>query len=288
VSPIQVHVLGGGTPRPAGHRFGSSWLVDLGEQRILFDCGPAATQKLARHGFSPTQIDDLFFTHHHFDHDADYPAFALSRWDQGAELIPDLRVHGPWPTAEVTEALFGDRGAFRFDIQARVNNRSSQRAHQLRGGDLPRHPPAFEIDELEAGHVVEGAGWRVATARVEHAQPYVESLAYRLEADGRSIVVTGDCAPTGDLADFATGADLLLIMCWDLQASMDAAGFAGGMTATSTAGRVAARAGVRKLGLVHLNPDLDTDAGRHAIGADVASEYGGEVIITTEDTVIEL
>ena len=84
---------------------------------MLFDCGPAATLKLARAGFAPGQIDRLFFTHHHFDHNADYAAFAIARWD-GADLIPDLRVYGPWPTAEVTERLFGESGAFAFDIAA--------------------------------------------------------------------------------------------------------------------------------------------------------------------------
>ena len=286
---MRVHVLGGGTPRPAANRFGSSWLVDLGDRRLLFDCGPAATQKLARRGFSPTEVDDLFFTHHHFDHNADYPAFALSRWDQGAGLIPDLRVHGPWPTASVTERLFGDQGAYRYDIEARVGNRQSQRAHVLRSGSLPRHPPRFDVDEVVAGAVIDGDGWTVRTARTEHVQPFMESVAYRVEAGGRSIVLTGDCAPTDLLADFATGADLLLIMCWDRQASMDADGFDAGMTASIGAGRVARRAGVARLGLVHLNAGLDTPEGRALLEADVRdADFDGEVIVTDEATVIDL
>ena len=70
-------------------------------------------QKLVRAGFRPTGVERLFFTHHHFDHNADYATFALSRWDRGADLIPDLRVHGPWPTREVTDRLFGREGALR-------------------------------------------------------------------------------------------------------------------------------------------------------------------------------
>jgi ribonuclease Z len=285
---MRVHILGGGTPRPAAGRFGSSWLVDLDGARLLFDCGPAATQKLARHGFSPTQVDDLFFTHHHFDHNADFPAFALSRWDQGAERIADLRVHGPWPTATVTDRLFGEQGAWRYDIEARVNNRQSQRAHVLRGGSLPRHPPRFEVDELVAGAVVDGDGWTVRTARTEHVQPFMESVAYRVEAGGRSVVITGDCAPTDALADFATGADLLLIMCWDRQVNMDADGFDAGMTASVGAGRVAGRAGVRQLGLVHINPALDTPDGRALLIEDARSAFDGEVLATDETTVIDL
>ena len=71
----RVLVLGAGTPTPIPDRFGSSFVLHLGEDHILFDCGPATTHKLAKVGLLPTQIDYLFFTHHHFDHDVDYPAF---------------------------------------------------------------------------------------------------------------------------------------------------------------------------------------------------------------------
>ena len=43
----------------------------------MFDCGPAATHKLVKAGLYPTQVDNLFFTHHHFDHNIDYPCFLL-------------------------------------------------------------------------------------------------------------------------------------------------------------------------------------------------------------------
>ena len=117
----------------------------------------------------------------------------------------------------------------------------------------------------------------------------VTSFAYRVQADGRSVVITGDCAPTDSLADFASSADLLLIMCWDRQMAMDADGFDAGMTASVGAGRVARRAGVRRLGLVHLNAALDSEEGRSLLEADVReADFDGEVLVTDESTVIEL
>ena len=38
----------------------------------------------------PTEIDNLFFTHHHSDHDLDYPAFLLTRWETSLGLEKDL------------------------------------------------------------------------------------------------------------------------------------------------------------------------------------------------------
>ena len=77
-----LFVLGAGTPTPTAERFGSSHVLKLGDDLLMFDCGPAATHKLVKAGLFPTQINYLFFTHHHFDHDIDYPCFLLCRWDQ--------------------------------------------------------------------------------------------------------------------------------------------------------------------------------------------------------------
>ena len=48
----------------------------------MIDCGPAATHKLVKAGLWPTDIDYIFFTHHHFDHDVDYQCYLLCRWYQ--------------------------------------------------------------------------------------------------------------------------------------------------------------------------------------------------------------
>jgi ribonuclease Z len=85
---MRLYILGAGTPTP--DRYGSAHVVELGAERFLFDCGPAATHKPAKAGLFPTEIDRLFFTHHHFDHDVDYPAFLLVR--RGVPLGPSDRV----------------------------------------------------------------------------------------------------------------------------------------------------------------------------------------------------
>ena len=63
---VEVFVLGGGTPTPTEFRFGSAHALRIGEEVLMFDCGPAATHKLVKAGLFPTQVDNLFFTHHHF------------------------------------------------------------------------------------------------------------------------------------------------------------------------------------------------------------------------------
>src|SRR5687767_12716311 len=118
---MRLYVLGAGTPTPTASRFGSAHVIQLGDEHVMFDCGPAATHKLVQAGLWPTQIDNLFFTHHHFDHDVDYPCFLLCRWDQGAGLENKLNVYGPTLTEQLTDRILGEtNGAFAHDWRARV------------------------------------------------------------------------------------------------------------------------------------------------------------------------
>ena len=82
---VEVFVLGGGTPTPTEFRFGSAHALRIGEEVLMFDCGPAATHKLVEGGLFPTQVDNLLSTHDHFDHNIDYPCFLLCLCD----LAPD-------------------------------------------------------------------------------------------------------------------------------------------------------------------------------------------------------
>lgn len=279
---MELTILGAGTPYPGANRFGSAYLVDLGSEKLLFDCGPAATQKLARAGVSPTLVTGLFFTHHHFDHDADYACFVLTRWDQGAGRIPDLRVWGPWPTREVTDRLFGGEGAFRFDIEARVNHPASRTVYGLRGGQLPRRPPGISVEQLEPNMLINGSGWSVRTARVEHVQPFLDSLAYRIETTEGSLVISGDTSPCEGLVQLARGAHTLAMVCWGEQEKMNATGENVGMTGTDAAGQLAAAAGVRRLVLVHVGPTLSDASGKQRALEQVSRHFSGEIIISEE------
>lgn len=278
---VELVVLGGGTPKPTPNRFGSGYLMDFGSERLLVDCGPAVTQKLAYAGYSPGDISTLFFTHHHFDHNADYAALAISRWDQGADLIPDLRVLGPWPTAEVTERLFGEDGAFAFDIAARMNQPPSQLVHVQRGGSLPRQRLALDVTFLDPESVVEDTNWTARMDVVEHAQPYLDSLAYRFDWPGGSIVFSGDTRPCQSLVELATGADTLVMFCWDEQEKIEALGLDAWHTGTMTAGEMAARAGVRRLILTHINDKLGTEHPDVAI-SQAQTAFDGEVLVVKE------
>lgn len=212
-----LYLLGTGTPTPTESRFGTSYVLQVGRDYLMFDCGPATTYKLVQAGLFPTQIDYLFFTHHHFDHNADYACFLLCRWDQSTGTENRLHVWGPEPTEWITERLVGPGGAFSHDWKARVGAPVSQSVHANRGGSLPRPEPSFDVTDVGPGGVIEGSHWTVTTGRAHHVEPWLESLAYRVDADEGGVVFAGDTGPCESLGALAQGADVLVVNCWDHQ-----------------------------------------------------------------------
>ncbi len=278
----QVFVLGAGTPTPTPTRFGSAYAAHVGGEYLMFDCGPAATYKLVKAGIFPTRVDYLFFTHHHFDHDVDYPCFLLCRWDQSIGKENELRVYGPTLTETITERILGENGAFVHDWKARVNHPLSQRVHVNRGGSLPRRPPSVAAKDVGPGLVHRGREWQVTAAPAEHVQPWLDSLAYRLDGPEGSIVFTGDTQPCRTVVDLARGADMMLCMCWDDQERMIASGEAMGQCGSIGAAEMAREAGVKRLVLVHVGPHLASHGPMEKGIGDVRRIYDGDVIFAEE------
>ena len=278
----RIYVLGAGTPTPTPTRFGSSYVVQVGEEYIMVDCGPAATHKLVKTGLWPTSIDYLFFTHHHFDHDVDYPCFLLCRWDQSIGHENRLQVFGPNLTERITDGLIGEDGVFSHDWRARVNHPLSQRVYENRGGTLPRRPPDVFAKDVGPGKVFSGKDWEVTAADAEHVQPFLDSLAYRLDSPGGSVVFTGDTQPCDTVIGLAKDADVMLCMCWDDQEVMDRNGEAAFQCGTTGAARMAQEAGVKKLVLVHIGPHLSEHGPMERGIGEIKKQYGGQLVFSEE------
>ena len=284
----EIFILGGGTPTPTAARFGSSHVLRVGGDLLMFDCGPAATYKLVRAGLFPTDVDYLFFTHHHFDHNVDYPCFLLCRWDQAAGKGNELQVFGPTLTKEITNGLIGDEGVFAPDWKARINHPLSQQVYVNRGGTLPRRPPNPQAKNVGPGEVASKNGWRVSAAVGEHVQPWLDSLAYRVDTPDGSVVFTGDTQPCKSVIDLARDADMMLCMCWDDQETMRRSGEDVGQCGTTGAAKMAQEAGVKKLVLVHIGPALAAQTPFEDANSEMERIYQGEIIFSEELMQIDL
>lgn len=263
---MRVVLLGTGVPIPNPDRFGTSLAVCLERELLMIDCGFGATVQILRAGLDPRSVTHLFFTHHHYDHNADYAHFALASWRMGRPH--PLRVFGPAGTARLSSLLldevYGEDRRWRQTI--------------VKPDTLP--DVSVEVHEVEAGVVAEGDGWRVEALKVPHP-PVPRALAYRVESGGRRMVFSGDVIYFPPLADFARDADLLI------HEAMTPKTYSTshlGHTSPSDAGRIAALAGAKRLVLTHLTHDEDP---AH-LCAEAGARYGGSVEIARDLMTLEV
>ena len=190
---------------------------------------------------------------------------------------------GPTLTEQLTHRILDERdGAFSHDWIARVNHPLSQQVYVNRGGALPRPPPDVLAKDVGPGRVFSGPDWQVTAAPAEHVQPYLDSLAYRVDTPDGSVVFTGDTQPCDSVRDLARDADVMLCMCWDDQERMNEVGEAGGQCGTTGAAELAQAAGVKTLALVHIGPKLSQHPDMEKGIGDVKRIYDGRLIFADE------
>jgi ribonuclease BN (tRNA processing enzyme) len=255
----------------------SSYLVRAGTDVILFDHGFGAHHRLLELGVAATDVTHAFFSHHHYDHIGDYPRLLLTRWDQGAGRAPELEVFGPPGLSAITERLIADDGAFGLDLISRTRNQASLDVYRARGGAGERARPAPSIHEIAPGQVVEGAGWTVRTVEVHHFAPHLVCYGYRLDADGRSLVYSGDTGPCRALAELAQDCDVLVHMCHYLsgtELSKTVAAFTMGHRELA---QLAQGARVRNLVLSHVTTQFDRPGMRERVLREIGEIYEGDV-----------
>jgi len=277
--PLSITLLGTGTPAPSLTRQSSGYLIQVGNDLIVWDHGPGAHHRLIESGHRSIDVTHAFFTHHHYDHCMDYGRLVLQRWDQGAGRIPELQVYGPPPIARMTAQLFGENGVYAGDIAARTTHRSSLDVYEARGGKLPRARPEPKVTEIHAGSVVEGTGWKITVAHAQHAQPYLECVALRLDTSEGSICYSGDSGGVADsLVRLAKGCDLFIAMNHFFSGTEPTAAFRAATGNHRDNAEIARRAGVKTLVLTHLTAQIDLPGIREQIVHEIQGVFDGTVI----------
>jgi hypothetical protein len=58
---VKLFFVGTGTPTPTAERFGTCYILQIAEEYIMFDCGPAATYKMVKMGIRPTEVNSFIY-----------------------------------------------------------------------------------------------------------------------------------------------------------------------------------------------------------------------------------
>ncbi len=279
---MRITLLGTGTPTLDQNRKGSSLLIEVGKEKLLFDSGRCATTQLLNAGIRPQNVNPIFITHHHFDHIGNLGELLLTMWHN--ERTSQIDIFGPNGTSEIVTALFGQ--VFKRDIAFALFNKYYEK--DIRDIVI--------VTDIKPGLILDSDKWKIYAEYVNHGNSLGLSekdwpcFGYRLEAEGKIIAISGDAVACEGLDNLAFGADVLIQCCYLAEDEIDnpvLKQLAEHVIATSgQVGKIATRNKVKKLVLTHIEPkseDMMT-----SLIEDIKRDYDGEICLGEDLMVITL
>ncbi|MGH3825798.1 MAG: MBL fold metallo-hydrolase [Pseudonocardiaceae bacterium] len=227
---MRLTVLGCSGSVPTAESPASGYLLRAAGASVVLDLGNGAFGALQRH-LDPFTLDGLFLSHLHPDHCADVSALTVyRRYHPHPPPCAALPLHGPPDAAERLVAAYAPSAEERSGTDL-------SDVYDFRSYQQPARIGPFEV----------------RATRVEHP---CEAYALRISHAGRVLVYSGDTGPCPQLAELATGADVLLAeSSWP-----DRPGNPPGIHLSGRqAGEAAAAAGVGRLLITHVLPWTDAE-----------------------------
>lgn len=238
---------------PSAERDTTSILFEAAAGAFLVDCGGSPVQRLRRLGVDPLALSHVVITHIHPDHAYGLPALVQSLLLLGrATALPVVcRPEHVEPLRDLLRVFnLLDRGQFPLALLAI---------------DLAPGARAFTLGPLT-----------VSTAPNDHGP--MPNFAVRVDAEGRGAVVySSDTRPADPVVALARGAATLIHEATFPQRDR---GRFGVHSTAAEAGQVAARAGVRRLILAHIEAEYHREL--ELLADEARKEFGGSVEVARE------
>jgi ribonuclease BN (tRNA processing enzyme) len=249
-------------------------LVLINDVPYLVDCGYGATKQLITAGVAINRLRYIFISHHHSDHNLEFGPLLYNAWITGNPTRVDA--YGPPGMRTMARDFFN---YLKFDIDTRIADEGRPDPRKL----LTTH------EFSKPGTVLVNEDVKVSACLVRHP-PIAQSYAYRFDAQDRSVVISGDTAYAPELAEFATGADVLVHEVMYLPAVEalvrrlpNAQRLREHLLAAHTlpedVGKIAAKAGVKTLVLSHFVPGDDSSITDEQWAEGVRKHFQGRVIV---------
>jgi ribonuclease Z len=275
---LRLTFLGTSAAQPTLARNLSGLALRRAGELLLFDCGEGSQRQMMRFG-TGFAVNAVFFTHFHADHYLGLLGFLRTLSMQGRE--EPIQLFGPAPATSLLKAAIHlgiDRHAFPIEIRELAAGDVVERAGYRIGAIPVKHgipalayaliedprPGEFSLERARALGIPEGPLF----GKLQHGEP-VELGGITLQPDqvlgpsrpGRRVVLSGDTRPCDAVCEAARDADLLIHEATFAESEQARAEETHHCTARE-AGRLASRAGVRRLILTHFSSRYEDDLNR--------------------------
>jgi ribonuclease BN (tRNA processing enzyme) len=242
---VQLTVLGSCAAWPDVGRAATGFLLEHDGFSVALDLGTGTLANLQRH-VPHEGLGGVVITHEHLDHCLDLYPLTVARAFHPEPLTP-LPLYAPPGVFERIAALEDEEGV--------------EEMRQL-----------FDVRPFQPGETFELGPLQVSTRLPPHMVP---NAGLRIDADGRTMMYTGDTGPSNQIDELARDCDLLVAESSWLERNEEL----GPIHLTAgQAGEHAARAGAKTLMLAHFWPGLDRDAARE----QAALAFPGELVVADE------
>jgi ribonuclease BN (tRNA processing enzyme) len=188
---MQLIVLGSGTSLPHPRRASTAHWLKTDRGTLLLDISADAPRRMAEEGLDWAGLDAIWISHFHLDHSGGLAPylFGMRSAPQTQKREKPLNIYAGIGFGRILKA-FDDANNYK----------------------LFKQPFPLNVVELRPGQEFEILPELSATTFSTPHTP--ESLALRLtNKDGRIVVYTSDTGYSLELAEFAAGADLLVMEC---------------------------------------------------------------------------
>ena len=189
---LTLTVIGSGSPQFNPDRAGPSALISYKDTHIVVDTGNGTQARFNEIGLKIKELDGILYTHHHLDHNEEFiPIFIRS-------LLGDNKfsLAGPPPMKAMNESTLSQ---YKTDIEYRMRRS---------GRTLPDVLSNYTVKEIADKSSFTIGEIKISTTKVKHT---IDTIAYRFDAGGQSIVVSGDLTYSESLPILAKDTDVLLI-----------------------------------------------------------------------------
>lgn len=196
---LTITLLGTGIPNPDINAFGTSTLIEAGNERVMIDCGRGTVIRMAQMGFPLGFIDTLILSHYHSDHYAGVFDLLMTGTIQQpfSNRGGPLKIIGPPGIEDIAEGAWL---ATRPDRNIRVADNEIDPEHM-------RIIP--EVYERE-GVVYNRGGLKIIAIEVDHGEFIKPAYAFRVEYRGHVFVHSHDTRYNENLIAQAQEADVFV------------------------------------------------------------------------------